>query len=72
MPRLRDFVLALFFAVLATAASRAQEPFPARTVKIVVPPRPARPPTRWRGSWPISSASNGASQRSSRTSPAAR
>ena len=40
MPRLRDFVLALFFAVLATAASRAQEPYPTRVVKIVLPVAP--------------------------------
>jgi len=40
MPRLRDFVLALFFAVLATTAGRAQEPYPTRVVKIVLPVAP--------------------------------
>src|SRR6202166_1951640 len=40
MPRLRDFVLALFLAVLATAAGRAQEPYPTYVVKIVVPSLP--------------------------------
>ena len=44
MPRLRDFVLALFLAlflaVLATTAGRAQEPYPTHVVKIVVPSLP--------------------------------
>jgi tripartite-type tricarboxylate transporter receptor subunit TctC len=44
MPRLRDFglalFLALFFAVLATTAGRAQEPYPTRVVKIVLPVAP--------------------------------
>ena len=44
MPRLRDFVLALFlalfFAVLAVTAGRAQEPYPTRVVKIVLPVAP--------------------------------
>ena len=44
MPRLRDFgpalFLALFFAVLAATAGRAQEPYPTRVVKIVLPVAP--------------------------------
>lgn len=44
MPRLRDFVLALFlalfFAGLAVTAGRAQEPYPTRVVKIVLPVAP--------------------------------
>ena len=44
MPRLRDFglalFLALFFAVLAVTAGRAQEPYPTRVVKIVLPVAP--------------------------------
>jgi tripartite-type tricarboxylate transporter receptor subunit TctC len=44
MPRLRDFglalFLALFFAALATTAGRAQEPYPTRVVKIVLPVAP--------------------------------
>lgn len=44
MPRLRDFVLALFlalfFAALAVTAGRAQEPYPTRVVKIVLPVAP--------------------------------
>ena len=40
MPRLRDFVLALLFAVLAVTAGRAQEPYPTRVVKIVLPVAP--------------------------------
>jgi len=44
MPRLRDFGLALFLAlvlaVLATTAGRAQEPYPTHVVKIVVPSLP--------------------------------
>jgi tripartite-type tricarboxylate transporter receptor subunit TctC len=44
MPRLRDFGLtlfsALFFAALAVTAGRAQEPYPTRVVKIVLPVAP--------------------------------
>ena len=44
MPRLRDFglalFLALFIAVLAVTAGRAQEPYPTRVVKIVLPVAP--------------------------------
>src|SRR5271169_5735106 len=40
MPRLRDFVLALFFAVLAVTAGRAQDAYPTHVVKIVVPSLP--------------------------------
>ena len=44
MPRLRDFglalFLALFFAMLAVTAGRAQEPYPTRVVKIVLPVAP--------------------------------
>jgi tripartite-type tricarboxylate transporter receptor subunit TctC len=44
MPRLRDFglalFLALFFAVLAATAGRAQDAYPTRVVKIVVPSLP--------------------------------
>ncbi|HLN40043.1 MAG TPA: tripartite tricarboxylate transporter substrate binding protein [Xanthobacteraceae bacterium] len=44
MPRLRDFVLALFLAlflaVLATTAGRAQDTYPTHVVKIVLPVAP--------------------------------
>lgn len=40
MPRLRDFVLALFFVVLAASAGRAQDAYPTHVVKIVLPVAP--------------------------------
>ena len=37
MPRLRDFVLALLLCRARETAGRAQEPYPTRVVKIVLP-----------------------------------
>jgi tripartite-type tricarboxylate transporter receptor subunit TctC len=40
MPSIRSWLLALFFALLAATAGRAQEPYPTHVVKIVLPVLP--------------------------------